>query len=573
MSFLFLFSLLLAASAFAATTSHSSSPASSSAVPDNRLMPSEDFGLQYQQNGKTVSAPLVSTQVSMSVAGLINRVTVQQTFTNPSHDWIHGRYVFPLPQNAAVDRLRLYIGDRFIEGDIKPKAVARKQYQQAKTEGKKASLVEQHRPNIFSTEVANVAPGETVKVEIEYQQTLTYRDGEFSLVFPTVVTPRYIPGVPIVGLDDQLSSDNAFGQGESTAHDADNSSSDNTILENVEKTGNSQSIVTTMPSLSKGWGQNTDQVPDANNITPYYRDPALAHLPGGAALPFSIDIDLDAGLPLAWLKSPSFNIVSKEISSGHYNITLANPDIADRDFILNWRPMPASQPQAAFFYQPASDNGKQYGLLMALPPQAVSRHSQAAKQTSLQKPLQTPMAKEVTFVLDVSGSMHGEPIIQAKRALLYGLRKLSVHDTFNLVLFNNNSWSYSEAPLPATEQNLRDVERMIRGLNADGGTEMSSALDRAMRRQPSEHRLGQVVFITDAVSVMKVRCSNKFSLHWVAGDYSLSALVLRLIAILWSVQPSRVKALTPISATMTVSTARCANCLTAFLRLRCAILC
>ena len=95
------------------------------------------------------------------------RVAVRQEFRNDGSEWVEGIYVFPLPDDAAVDRMKLYIGERFIEGEIREKEQARKDYEQAKREGRKASLVNQQRANLFTTAVANIAPGETVTIEIE----------------------------------------------------------------------------------------------------------------------------------------------------------------------------------------------------------------------------------------------------------------------------------------------------------------------------------------------------------------------------------------------------------------------
>ena len=103
-----------------------------------------------------------------------------------------GIYVFPLPEDAAVDRLRMTVGDRLIEGVIQERAAAKAQYEQAKHEGRRASLVEQERPNVFTTSVANIAPGAAIAIEIEYQQTVRYDAGQFRLRFPMVVGPRYI---------------------------------------------------------------------------------------------------------------------------------------------------------------------------------------------------------------------------------------------------------------------------------------------------------------------------------------------------------------------------------------------
>ena len=124
------------------------------------------------------------------------RAVVTQQFRNDSPDWVEGVYVFPLPENAAVDHLRMRAGERVIEGQVREREQARAQYQAARENGNRATLVEQERPNIFTSSVANLGPGETLTVEIEYQQTLHYEDASVSLRFPTVVAPRYIPGVP-----------------------------------------------------------------------------------------------------------------------------------------------------------------------------------------------------------------------------------------------------------------------------------------------------------------------------------------------------------------------------------------
>ena len=141
-----------------------------------------------------VTATLLNTDVNIVVNGLVARVSVMQEFENSGQEWVEGVYVFPLPDEAAVDHMRLYIGDRFIEGEIREKEQARKEYEQAKSEGKKASLVEQQRANLFTTSVANIAPGEKVIIEIEYLEDLKYDEGMFSLRYPMTLTPRYIPG-------------------------------------------------------------------------------------------------------------------------------------------------------------------------------------------------------------------------------------------------------------------------------------------------------------------------------------------------------------------------------------------
>ncbi len=146
--------------------------------------------------GEYVAAPNVRTVVEMDVSGLVSRVQVSQLFYNPTDEWLEGVYAFPLPENAAVDTLRMMIGERYIEGVVKEREEAKAIYEAAKAEGKKTALLEQERPNLFTNSVANIGPREDVIIQIEYQQTVRYDQGVFSLRFPMVVAPRYIPGTP-----------------------------------------------------------------------------------------------------------------------------------------------------------------------------------------------------------------------------------------------------------------------------------------------------------------------------------------------------------------------------------------
>ena len=137
--------------------------------------------------------PLEKTTVHADVAGLGARVTLKQTFKNPSNTPIEAVYTFPMPADAAVDRMRMIIGDRLVEGEIKRREEARQIYEAAKRAGQAASLLDQERPNIFTQNVANIMPGAKIEVEISYVQTVKYEDGEFEFSFPMVVGPRFIP--------------------------------------------------------------------------------------------------------------------------------------------------------------------------------------------------------------------------------------------------------------------------------------------------------------------------------------------------------------------------------------------
>jgi Ca-activated chloride channel family protein len=136
-----------------------------------------------------VPAPVLGSQLDVRVTGIIARARVTQIFTNPAKTWVEGIYVFPLPEGAAVDTLRMKIGDRTVDGAILARREARDTYEAAKQTGARATLIEQQDPGVFTTSVANIGPGETVEVAIEMQQVVRYEGGRFMLRFPMVVAP------------------------------------------------------------------------------------------------------------------------------------------------------------------------------------------------------------------------------------------------------------------------------------------------------------------------------------------------------------------------------------------------
>lgn len=151
------------------------------------------FVLVNRQTGVSQKTFALKTDVFIKVTGIVIRGRVIQTFKNQGTEWMEGIYMFPLPETAAVDTLRMIVGDRIIEGEIKERGEAKKTYEKAKAEGKKATLLEQARPNIFNAAVANIGPGETIDVLVEYQQTVDFDNGLYSFTFPLTVGPRYIP--------------------------------------------------------------------------------------------------------------------------------------------------------------------------------------------------------------------------------------------------------------------------------------------------------------------------------------------------------------------------------------------
>lgn len=135
--------------------------------------------------------PLKDTRVQIDVSGVIADVKVVQTYRNEGTRPINARYVFPASTRAAVYGMRMQIGDQVIVAKIKEREQAKQEFEQAKQEGKSASLLEQNRPNVFTMNLANVMPGEQIEVELRYTELLAPTDGIYEVVFPTVVGPRY----------------------------------------------------------------------------------------------------------------------------------------------------------------------------------------------------------------------------------------------------------------------------------------------------------------------------------------------------------------------------------------------
>jgi Ca-activated chloride channel family protein len=380
--------------------------------------------LATEVDGVFLPAPGLETEVTVRVSGLIARTELRQRFHNPTSAWVEGVYVFPLPEGAAVDGLEMHVGDRVIEGRVKEREEAAEVYRQAVSEGRRASLVEQERPNLFTTSVANLGPDEEMQVVLHYQQELRYDSGRFALRLPLVAAPRYVPG-------------------------------------------------------PGGGGPRTVG--------------ALGPAGTGPINPVTVTVELDAGFAVDRLGSAShvLDVVRAPRRPGVetrraypvYEITLADgPAPADRDFVLEWAPAIGREPGAASFTEELG--GDTYALLMVMPP-AVRR-----------SPAEAP-PREAIFVIDTSGSMHGESMEQARAALRFALGRLRPQDRFNVVRFDSTATRLFDRGLPAGDQALHEAYDFVDGLQADGGTEMLPALELAFEGPALPGAVRQVVFITD----------------------------------------------------------------------------
>jgi Ca-activated chloride channel family protein len=373
--------------------------------------PAEAQELRWKTGQGYTTATTLDTAVDMTINGLVARVSVRQQFRNDGSAWTEGVYVFPLPDRAAVDRMRLHVGDRYIEGEIREKEQAEREYEQAKGEGKKASIVRQERANLFTTQVANVAPGELVVVEIEYLEDLRYENGLFSIRFPMTLTPRY----------------------------------------------------------------TNEDVNDSPSITPLQVMASPRHR-------ITLEANINAGMPLELVAS-RYHPVSVSDTGGSYRVSLAIPDTPmDHDFELVWKPVPSAEPRAMAFTETV--DGQPYHLLMVMPP------DQGAATTAR-------VPREMLFVVDTSGSMHGVSMSQAKKAVQLAVESLQPGDLFNVIEFDSETRALYPYSMPADSVNVGHARDFVRKMQADGGTEMRPALKIAFESPPNNTHLRQVVFITD----------------------------------------------------------------------------
>ena len=392
-------------------------------------MSSGSLLLKSSEQGKYIAAPAVASDYTVTISGPTGRTVVTQQFYNPSESWVEGVYVFPLPENSAVDTLKIVSGTRVIVGEVKEKQEAKTIYEEAKNKGEAAALLEQDRPNMFTNSVANIGPHEKVLVQIEYQQTIAQSGGTYELRLPLVVAPRYNPAP---------------------------------IVQNVD------------------FGKTGTGLATAQNVAP--QPPVLDPKESAPTNPVSITVNLDAGFALGDVKSAYHKVDVVEKGANMRTVSLSGIVPADKDFDLTWTAKGVA-PQAGLFKE--NVNGHDYMLGFVTPP-IVAPSAQAHP-------------REITFVIDNSGSMEGASMPQAKDSLLYGLAQLTPADRFNVIRFDDTMDNLFGAAVAADAQHIAQAKGFVSALNANGGTEMVPPLKAALvDSNPNDKTyLRQIVFITD----------------------------------------------------------------------------
>lgn len=364
--------------------------------------------------------PLKHTDVRADISGFIARVTLAQQFENPYPNPIEAVYCFPMSDRGAVDRMTMTIGDRVVRGVIKEREEARRIYEAARDAGQAASLLDQERPNIFTQSVANIMPGESIKIEISYVEYLEYEEGRYAFSFPMVVGPRYIPGTPQDG--------------------------------------------------------GTDQVPDANRITPPVTPEGTR-----AGHDIALAVTLDAGVPIQALKSELHEVDIERPAPERAVVKLKDQNtIPNRDFMLEYVVAQEAVSDAVLTHVDARGG---FVTLMLVPPKHVAPAEAAPK--------------EMIFVIDCSGSMMGFPIEKAKQTMKLCIEQMNPKDTFNLVSFSGGVGYCFKNTVPNTPENRQRALEYLDALEGRGGTEMMNAIRAALGGDHDPDHLRIVCFMTD----------------------------------------------------------------------------
>ncbi|MBD2180744.1 after-VIT domain-containing protein [Planktothrix sp. FACHB-1355] len=383
-----------------------------------------------------IAFPLKHTEVQAKVAGNISRVEVTQTFENPFTTTLEAVYIFPLPDEAAVDDMLIRIGDRTIKGSIKKRQEAQQIYEQAKQQGRTAGLLEQERDNIFTQSLANIKPGEEIDVIIRYSDSLKFEAGNYEFVFPMVVGPRYIPGTTIEG--------NTTGGGSAAA--------------------------------PMTLNQDTDLVPDASRLN-------APILPSGTRSrhDINVNVEIDAGVAIRDVRSPSHQIqVTHEEQI--VRVKLADGDtISNKDLILRYQ-VTGDRTQTTVLTQ-ADEKGGHFAVYL-IPAIAYQPNQK--------------IGKDVVFLIDTSGSQAGAPLMQCQELMRRFINELNPDDTFSIIDFANTTQQLSPVPLANTPHNRSLAIQYINKLNAGGGTELLRGI-RAVLNFPvtDPGRLRSIVLLTD----------------------------------------------------------------------------
>ncbi len=390
-------------------------------------------------DGKTLRLPLLKSDYDVDIEGNLATVQVIQTFFNPTDSSINATYLFPLNQHAAVFGMRMDVGDEIINAVIRKKQDAEATFEKAKAEGKAASLLTQHRPNMFTQNIANLMPGEPVKITLSYVQSVPLIDDAYEIVVPLVVGPRYEGQAAPV----QMASNNE--------------------------------VKTPMPperETISGWTVN--KLPAYPNV--FGQDAPDAIEPDRV----SIKLNLRAPMPISSVSSAT-HALAIDGDESRKTVSLARGKTIDnRDFVLRYALQDREIRTGALSH---FDERGGFVSLLIEPPKRPTED--------------TITARELVFMMDTSGSMNGEPVQASKAFMGAALAALRPTDYFRILRFSNNAEHFAKRAVRATPENIRNGQAFVGRLEASGGTEMNRAINAAFDTRQPDNTMRIVVFLTD----------------------------------------------------------------------------
>lgn len=372
------------------------------------------------------SIPLQKISFEADVTGMFAQVSCEQEFENQNEVPVEAVYVFPLPEDASIAGCVLIIGDKRIEAELKEKEQAKQEYDDAVAAGHHASLLEQRRDNIFAINVGGIEPGENIKIVTTYNQRVPWQDNGGRFNVPLVVAPRFVPGVP-----------------------------------SGTKTGG-------------GWAEDTDEVPDASEVTPVVAEEGVTYTA-------DITVTLSPGFKCQ-VSSPShemveslvkensgkktrYDVIDLEIDEPAKPITIEIKDLVpDRDFIVLYQ---TKSHQVGTAVHQGYFDGEGYITVDVIPPDVTS-----------------PKTKDVIFCLDISGSMAGPKLEGLKVVAEKVAKRLSEQNSesrVGIVAFETDIHPI----MPLSGVSATTYEK-IQGLEDQGGTYAGKALDYCFQQLAAE---------------------------------------------------------------------------------------
>ena len=347
-------------------------------------------------NPEVDKLPLKSTATDVKIVGTIADVKITQKYVNTGTTTLEAIYTFPMSTKAAVYGMTMTIGKRKITAQIEEKQKARQEYEEAKEEGKRVSLLEQNRPNVFTMNTANIIPGDTIVVELSYTEVLVPEKGNYSFVYPTVVGPRY------------------------SGKETDPNNPDNQFVES--------------PYTPEG-------------TMPTYL--------------FDFKLNIYSSIPIENIgcNSHRMDVSYKDLNHIELKLNKAETNGGNRDVVVNYSLKGKSIESGVMLYEGKDEN---FFLMMVQPPAQVLKEDIPPR--------------EYIFIVDVSGSMNGQPLDISKNLMRNLVLNLKPTDMFNVVLFSGASRLLNETSLPANEENIKKAVSFVDNTRGGGGTEVLGAL-------------------------------------------------------------------------------------------------